>query len=129
MSLSPAQMSGKVAGRVIRSITLLDDSLTFRFDNARLILSDRRPDCCEYRYLRTDDDLHQFIGASIIDMGVSETPQEEIIEPRRNVENPYHTAQFLRVLTTQGVLVISVHNDHNGYYEGITLRGEYQETP
>lgn len=100
-------------GKTISSLKLgADDALHFVFtDGSKLKISDDGQSCCEHRYMRTDDDLSEFIGAKLLDAEIKEAP---------NVVNEYeeHEVQFLEVKTDRGVFTMASHNEHNGYYGG-----------
>lgn len=106
----------KSIGKTIESVTLTDDVLELHFtDKTVLCFDDDGQSCCETRYMRTDDDLTSFVGATFEKAELAEAP---------NVEDEYgeHEVQFLRVYTSKGVLVCASHNEHNGYYGGFAIR-------
>lgn len=105
-------------GKTIDAATLDDDDvLRIRFtDGATLALRDDGPDCCEYRYMRTDDDLSAFTGAKFIGGGIKDAPDQD--DGRRDV----HEVQFLEIQTDRGVFTMSSHNEHNGYYGGFSIK-------
>lgn len=73
-------------------------------------------DCCEYRYMTTDDDLTWYNGATLLGVEVLNGPEIEI------EHGGVHETQFLRVRTSAGWFTIETHNEHNGYYGGFNLR-------
>jgi len=102
-------------GRRISTLELSDDALSFTFDDGyRMDLYDAAQSCCEARYLRTDDDLAYYIGAVLVSAEVSES--EETTDDLQT-----HEIAFLRVATDRGVITIASHNEHNGYYGGISI--------
>ena len=101
---------------VISALELKDDALHFTFDDGyRMKLSDEGQSCCESRYMRTDDDLSQYIGSMLVSAEVAPGPDTE------NDDYGVHEVSFLRVTTSKGVFVMSSHNEHNGYYGGFWI--------
>lgn len=102
-----------IIGKVVSELTLGDDdALHFVFDDgSKVKVSDEGQSCCEERYMRTDDDLKEFIGAKLIGMELKDAP---------DVDNDWgtHETQFLEVKTDRGVFTMASHNEHNGYYGG-----------
>lgn len=103
-------------GKTISSLRLdEDDSLRFEFDDgSKLRLSDQGQSCCEHRYMRTDDNLADFVGAKLLDAEIKVAP---------NIPGEYdvHEVQFLEVKTDRGVFTMASHNEHNGYYGGFWI--------
>jgi hypothetical protein len=103
-------------GKTIASLTLGgDDALHFVFDDgSKLKLYDDGQNCCESRYMRTDDNLGGFIGAKLLGAEIKEAP---------SIESEYdsHEVQFLEIKTDRGVFTMASHNEHNGYYGGFYL--------
>lgn len=103
-------------GKTIAVVELRDDVLRFQFsDGSKLILRDEGQSCCESRYMTTDDDLSEYVGAKLLDAEIKDAP---------SVENEYeeHEVQFLEVKTDRGVFTMANHNEHNGYYGGFSIR-------
>lgn len=107
----------KALNKKIMSIELTDDALTFTMeDGYRMRLRDEGQSCCENRYMRTDDNLLDFAGSTLLGAEVADAP---------SASGEYwdeHEVQFLRVSTSSGVLVCSSHNEHNGCYGGFRIR-------
>ena len=103
--------------KIIRELTLGDDdALHFVFDDGyKMRLSDEGQSCCEHRYMRTDDNLDDFLGATLVDAEVKDGPEIES-------EWEIHDTQFLVVTTSKGVFTMTTHNEHNGYYGGFSIR-------
>lgn len=102
-------------GKTITALSLADDELNFEFDDGtRLRIFDDGQSCCESRYMRTDDNLSDFIGAKLIDAE---------LKPAPDIEDGYgsHEVQFLEIKTDKGSFVMSSHNEHNGYYGGFAI--------
>lgn len=109
-----------LTGAVGKTISALrlgdDDALHFEFsDGSKMKLSDEGQSCCEHRYMRTDDNLGDYVGAKLLGAEIKEAP---------NVESAYdeHEVQFLEVQTDRGVFTMASHNEHNGYYGGFLIR-------
>jgi len=120
---SVAAFTGAV-GKTIAALRLGDDdALHFKFsDGSKMKLSDEGQSCCENRYMRTDDNLAEYVGAKLLGAEIKEAP---------NVEDEYdeeHEVQFLEVQTDRGVFTMASHNEHNGYYGGFLIRAAVEET-
>jgi len=110
-------------GKTISSLNLnkSDEALHFKFtDGSALKLWDDGQDCCESRYMTTDDDLESFVGSELVS-----------IELRNGgfTQGEYgdcHEIMFLLVNTSKGTFTMETHNEHYGYYGGfcINLKGE-----
>lgn len=107
----------KALNKTITSVKLGDDdALHFVFDDGfKMKLSDEGQSCCESRYMRTDDNLGDYIGAKLLGAEIKEAP---------NAPEEYgdHEVQFLEVQTDKGVFTMASHNEHNGYYGGFCIR-------
>lgn len=116
-------------GKVIASLALKEveayhsmgepvgSALELRFsDGTGIQLYDDGQSCCEYRYMRTDDKLEDFVGATLLNAEVKSAPN---ITDSGGEE---HEVSFLDVTTSKGVFQIASHNEHNGYYGGISIR-------
>lgn len=93
-----------------------DNALCFEFeDGTGIVVTDGARSCCESRYMRTDDNLEDYIGATLDGMEIRDAPDIE------DVDYGVHEVQFLAVQTSKGQFVMSSHNEHNGYYGGISI--------
>ena len=102
-------------GKKITSLKLEDDQLKFSFsDDTKLLMFDNGQSCCESRYMRTDDNLGDYVGGKLIGAEIREAPSIP-------AEYDEHDVQFLVVQTTKGQFTISSHNEHNGYYGGFSI--------
>ncbi len=112
---SVAAFTGAVNKRIAH-IYMTDDVLTIKFDDGYILhLKDDGQSCCEHRYMKTDDTLSDFIGGVM-------TGAEVVDAPNQSDEYSEHEVQFLRVHTDKGILTVSNHNEHNGYYGGFYIQ-------
>ena len=113
---SVAAFTGAV-GKTIAALRLGDDdALHFEFsDGTKMKLADEGQSCCESRYMRTDDNLSEFVGAKLLGAEIKEAP---------SLPDEYgeHEVEFLEVKTDRGVFTMASHNEHNGYYGGFSIR-------
>ena len=120
-----AVMYAAMLGRPIRSVridTSGDGELVVEFvGGGRLLLGDYGRDCCESRYMTTDDDLSSFVGARIV--GVEEVP----VPDSHCDDGDTHEQVFVKLETTQGTITLVTHNEHNGYYGGFQLGSRWTE--
>ena len=98
-----------------------DDSVTFVFDGEALRITDN-PSCCETRYFRFENDDRKMVLGSIL-LGI------EVVECD-SIPAAYgdHDVQQFVLRTTNGVYVMSSHNEHSGYYGGFNLHYEWNTT-
>jgi len=103
-------------GKVLSELSLgEDDALHFKFvDGTRLKIYDDGQSCCEYRYMRTDDELSYFVGAELMDGEVKDAPNIQD-------EDGEHEVQFLVIKTSKGEFTMANHNEHNGCYGGFSI--------
>lgn len=100
----------------ISDLVLTDDALSITFeDGSKKSLVDAGQSCCESRYLTTDDNLSDYIGAEYL--GYEEKPAEYVDEGY-----DVHEIMFLDVNTSKGTFQIKAHNEHNGYYGGFWIK-------
>lgn len=100
----------------ILNLEIIDNSLAFSFeDNSKTKFFDNGQTCCEYRYMHTDDNLQDFIGAVFNSVEIREGPEEngEYGESKES--------EFMIVNTSKGQFTIVNYNEHNGYYGGFSL--------
>lgn len=104
-------------GKTITALRLDDEMNELRFefsDGTKLTLFDNGQSCCEHRYMRTDDNLDEYVGAQLMGAEIKDAP---CVDDRYGV----HEIQFLEVQTDRGVFTMASHNEHNGYYGGFCL--------
>jgi len=107
-----------VLGKPIAALEMIDDALHITTgDGVHVKLFDDGQSCCEHRYMMTDDDLSDFVGAVLLDADIRDGD---------SVEADYgdHETQFLIVKTDAGDFTMVTHNEHNGYYGGFYIRCE-----
>lgn len=85
-------------------------------DGTAIKMWDDRQLCCEYRYMRTDDDLSFIVGSVFLGQEVREASPEKCED-----NDQEHEVEFLIVNTSKGPITIANHNEHNGYYGGFNL--------
>lgn len=104
-------------GKVISAVELTqEDELHLHFeDGTGLKLWDDGQSCCESRYMRTDDNLDEYIGATLVGGEVKDAPDI-------TTEYDTHEVQFLEIQTSKGPLTMASHNKHNGYYGGFSIQ-------
>lgn len=108
----------KFYNRTIASARMSERDLRLRFvDGSGVKLFDDGQSCCEYRYMRTDDDVQDLVGAELL--GV-----EEKDGPEADDCGDVHEQRFLEIRTSRGHVLIANHNEHNGYYGGFALAAE-----
>lgn len=114
-------------GKTIVSLRLDDDTLYIAFaDGSKLTLFDDGQSCCETRYMRTDDNLAEYIGGRLLGAEVKDVPKL-IGLWKDECEYGDHDVQFLEITTSKGSFVMSNHNEHNGYYGGFCIEAKYEQ--
>ena len=114
-------------GKTIVSLRLDDDTLYIAFaDGSKLTLFDDGQSCCETRYMRTDDNLAEYIGGRLLGAEVKDVPKL-IGFWKDECEYGCHDMQFLEITTSKGSFVMSNHNEHNGYYGGFCIEAKYEQ--
>lgn len=106
-------------GKKITALTLdADTGLHFVFeDGYKMRLYDGGQSCCEDRYMTCDDNLSDFIGATL---------QSAVVQEAPNQHSDYleHEVAFLIITTSLGAFTCETHNEHNGYYGGFLIRAD-----
>lgn len=103
-------------GEKIESVEVSDKVCTIRMQNGvGCTLSDDGQSCCEYRHMSCDDDLTAFVGSELIDIEIAEGPG------LADEHGEDHDTEFLRLKTSDGIITIVNHNEHNGYYGGFYI--------
>jgi len=104
-------------GKTIQSARVINNALRLTFDDGSAIeFLDDEPLCCEWRYMVVcDDPLDSYAGAKLLYAEIVDGPN--VVDPLDSYQA--HLVQFLRVYTSQGVIVVSNHND--GRYWSFSL--------
>lgn len=111
-------MAHGYVGKIIAGIELQDDCLSISFaDGTGVCLFDDGQDCCERRYMHTDDCLSEVVGGQLYAIEIRDAPDEGGGDGYDEV----HEVQFLVVKTSKGECVVCTHNEHNGYYGGFRI--------
>lgn len=106
----------KVIGKTIQSLSIEDENLVIGFEGGvNLNIWDGGQSCCEYRYMKCDDNLSDFIGAEFHDVQIKDYSESE-------GDYEVHEIQFVDINTSKGTFQIVNHNQHNGYYGGFWLQ-------
>ena len=124
---SPDSVAAAV-GKTIKAITLADGEsdestgMAFLFtDDTAVIFYDDARSCCEHRFMTTDDDLAPFVGATFMDVALSEKNAPDGEGQSEWVDYEEHEWCFVDFITSMGVFTSTMHDRHNGYYGGISL--------
>ena len=120
--MSAKQFGLTVLNKIITSLSIVgEETLAFTFtDGSSLNLRDNGQLCCEHRFIRTDDNLADCIGAILLGIEVRDAPTEWT-DDERGHESKAHEVQFLTIITNNGTFTVSNHNIHNGYYGGFSI--------
>jgi hypothetical protein len=113
----------QLKGMIIRDAYVDDDQLTLTFDFGRLTLSDCAQNCCENRWMSTDDDVRSLIGSRFVCYEVKDGPDEW-----EGANDEVHETQFLEIQTDKGFITLVTHNEHNGYYGGFSIEEQWSES-
>lgn len=72
-------------------------------------------DCCEHwGYFLSEDDVEDFIGASLLSVSIVDTCLKLTKLKEEWVSED--SAMFINFETSEGTLQFTVYNEHNGYY-------------
>lgn len=108
-------------GKTIVDVELIEidilNGFVIKFEDVDgIAIYDAKQECCEHRYMTTDDDLKSLIGSKLL--YIEEKPGEEVESDYGN----YHETMFIEIGTDKGFVTITTHNEHNGYYGGFSLQ-------
>jgi hypothetical protein len=120
----------KAYGRKITDIRMdynFGETVALRIttDAGTLWLFDNGQSCCESRYFTTDDDLSHFVGAVLRNVEIRDGGDCKLGD--KDDEEEEHEVEFMVIETSAGAFTIASHNEHNGYYGGISLRACWRE--
>lgn len=108
--------SDEYKDKVIKQIWIDNDRLHIDFEDGKKIdIWDNGQSCCEYRFMTCDDDLQYLVGKKLVHI---------VSKPGSDHEGEYgecHEEVFVEVMTNDGFITITNHNQHNGYYGGFGL--------
>lgn len=106
----------KYKGLVIKDVVFGNNLLVLTFDNNKSIeIHDAGQNCCEKRYMHTDDDVNYIKGAKLLD--IEEKPSNFFDDSSGDIKE----CVFLEVKTDKGLISFANYNEHNGYYGGFDL--------
>lgn len=91
------------------------DGYKLTLDDGKKILVgvDDNSSCCEnWGYVSSEDNLQDFIGASVISVDVVDSA----LNVKAQVEIYEGSAMFVNINTDRGLFQLVVYNAHNGYY-------------
>ncbi|MCK9597658.1 MAG: hypothetical protein M0R06_01380 [Sphaerochaeta sp.] len=113
-----------VLGKEITDITMVHEDPEFLrisfTDGTKIRVWDDGQDCCEHRYMTSDDELPYFVGATLMKIEVADGPTVE-------TDYEFHEIQFLIITTSKGSFTLETHNEHNGYYGGFAVEARIEE--
>ena len=105
-----------LVGKTVASLALNSNALSLVCgDGTKATIADQGHQCCERRYMRTDDDLSDLVGAELRSAEIRDTV--DLDDP----DGESHQVQFLVLQTSKGDLTLANHNEHNGYYGGFDV--------
>jgi hypothetical protein len=108
-------------GQPIARVFVLDDILRVVFAGGdKLFIWDGDDQCCEHRYMTTDDELDTFVGAKLVGIEVVDGPDIPF-------EDGVHEQTFVKLETTMGTITLVTHNEHNGYYGGFDVESRWED--
>lgn len=111
------RLSNFLSNRIIKKAILDEEGnkLIIQFYDLILIMWDNGQQCCENRYMDTDDDLSQLSGTTFVSIEIADCSLHA------NQDGDTEECQFLRIQTSDGMFVVKNYNIHNGYYSGFEL--------
>lgn len=106
----------KVASLNISAGDTDSQMLIIVFDDGSGIVIQDHQECCEERWMHTDDKLSDYVGSTFL--GIEKVPCSEV---QMNEDEEPTEIEFLNIKTSVGVLTIVNHNSPNGYYGGFSV--------
>jgi hypothetical protein len=120
------QVLNEARGKTISSIEILDTDpdyetfLKIEFtDHSIMIITDEGQSCCESRFMTTDDNLNDFIGAVLLNIESKPGGDTE------DENGDWQDIEFLEITTNNGFFQIVNHNEHNGFYGGFCMSAKW----
>lgn len=107
----------EMRGKKITSAEFKKDSIYLTFDDGlSVIIDDQGQSCCERRYMRTDDNIKDIEGKTLVAIDIKEGPSFLTSEDRDE-----HEIQFLEIQTNDIAVTFASHVVHNGDYGGFSI--------
>lgn len=109
-------------GKKVVSAKFESNAIFLKFpDGKTLKIIDDGQNCCEKRYISTDDNIKSIVGANLVSIKAkSGPPISGIVDDYSDV----HETRFVEIATDKGFVTFTTHNEHNGYYGGFDLQIE-----
>lgn len=105
-------------GKVITGAKVHDGGLYLMFsDGTSATVYDDAQHCCEHRYITCDDDPEALVGGELLSI-----EEKEGGEPEADYHDMCHDTMFVEVQSSKGLVTLTTHNEHNGYYGGFSVR-------
>lgn len=105
-------------GRRIVKAEEFNNGLGLTFDDGiTLLIYDDGQMCCENRYMQVDDNVNDLFGHKLVAIETNEAKSDDAEAGL----SEYHQICFLDIKTDGGMISMSFHNEHNGYYSGFML--------
>lgn len=118
----------KYYNKKIANAEFADDELKLIFeDGIKIKISDCAQNCCEYRYMSTDDDVSFLNGKILTGIEEKEASQEVYnnhVCDEGDLDHNCPDIVFLEIQTSEGSITFANYNEHNGYYGGFSLQIE-----
>ncbi len=104
-------------GQIITSVNLDtedDGRCIITFESGSITLYDDGRNCCEHRFITTDDDITSLVGSPLTKIELLKVEVDE-------GEYETHEIAFVHVHAGVHTVTLCTHNEHNGYYGGFNL--------
>lgn len=88
-------------------------------DGSGIKITDHGGQCCEQRFMTCDDELTDIVGGQLITIDQKTGPEVE-----DHGSDDTHESQFVDIITSKGIITLTNHNVHNGYYSGFDMEIE-----
>lgn len=119
--IHPKKDITKYIGKTISAVSMDDVTLVIRFDDGVKIAIEDNGQCCEKRYMRTDDDIQSLVGHSLKRVDVKNITEGDLDDNDDDDGYYSHEICFVEIGTDEGFITIANHNKHNGCYAGFDL--------
>ena len=114
--LAAIERDSVITNILLHEVKGRENLLLYFEDGSGISIYDTAQECCELRYMRTDDNLKDFVGSKLKDVILKDYKQLKDDE-----YGDVHEIVFLEIVTDKGSFVMSNHNEHNGYYGGFDI--------